>query len=77
MTIRLNGWQWLWIVFCALWAVNLAMVPYLAWSALPQLRVERWTMACLLALLWLVPCLAVYAIGWTTAWIRRSFEGSG
>jgi hypothetical protein len=73
MTIRLNGWHWLWIVLCALWAVAIAIVLYLAWPALQQLRAERWRIAWRWALVWLVPSLALYALGWAIASVRRGF----
>ena len=38
-----------------------------------ETRVERWWMAWYLALAWLVPCLALYALGWAVAWVRRGF----
>jgi hypothetical protein len=36
-------------------------------------RTERWTRLWEMALVWLVPCLALYACGWGIAWVRRGF----
>jgi hypothetical protein len=35
---------------------------------------ERWRMAWQMALLWLVPCATLYALGWSVAWVRRGFR---
>jgi|SRR5713101_1754711 len=35
----------------------------------------QWTMGWRMALVWLVPCLTLYAVGWATAWVRRGFSG--
>jgi hypothetical protein len=35
-------------------------------------RTFTWTML----LVWLAPCLTLYALGWATGWVRRGFRGS-
>ncbi len=37
-------------------------------------RAARWTMVWQMALVWLIPCLTLYALGWATAWVRRGFK---
>ena len=39
-----------------------------------EVRAERRTMAWQMALVWLIPCLMLYALGWATAWVRRGFR---
>ena len=36
-------------------------------------RAARWTAVWQFALLWLVPCLTLYVLGWAAAWVRRGF----
>ena len=43
------------------------------WSVVEStVRADQW----FLALIWLVPCLALYALGWVVAWIRRGFRNT-
>jgi hypothetical protein len=37
-------------------------------------RAARWTMAWKMALVWLIPCLTLYALGWAIAWVRLGFR---
>lgn len=37
-------------------------------------RAARWTMTWSMALLWAVPCMTLYALGWAVAWVRRGFR---
>jgi hypothetical protein len=37
-------------------------------------RAERWTRLWQMALVWLIPCVTIYALGWATAWVRRGFQ---
>jgi hypothetical protein len=37
-------------------------------------RAARWQTAWAMALVWLVPCLTLYALGWAVAWVRRGFS---
>jgi hypothetical protein len=39
-----------------------------------ETRIARWTLVWQLALLWLVPCLTLYALGSAVAWVRRGFR---
>jgi hypothetical protein len=36
-------------------------------------RTERWTRLWQMALVWLIPCVVLYASGWAIAWVRRGF----
>ena len=38
------------------------------------LRAARWERARGMALVFLIPCLMLYALGWTVAWVRRGFS---
>jgi hypothetical protein len=51
------------LVAAAYWAVVVAAA-----------RAERWQRTWQMALLWFIPCLVLYALGWATAWVRRGFE---
>jgi len=37
-------------------------------------RAARWRTTWVTALVWLVPCLTLYALGWAVAWVRRGFS---
>jgi hypothetical protein len=37
-------------------------------------RAERWARMWQMALVWLIPCVALYASGWAIAWVRRGFR---
>jgi hypothetical protein len=37
-------------------------------------RAARWEMARVMALVFFVPCLTLYALGWAVAWVRRGFS---
>jgi hypothetical protein len=37
-------------------------------------RAARWAMIRQTALVWFIPCLLLYALGWATAWVRRGFR---
>ena len=39
-----------------------------------EARSARWTQLWRMGLVWLVPCLGLYALGWSVAWIRRGFR---
>jgi hypothetical protein len=39
-----------------------------------EARGARLRMLAWMALLWIVPCLALYALGWAIAWVRRGFR---
>jgi hypothetical protein len=36
----------------------------------------RWSSTGYALLSWLVPCFALYALGWSVAWVQRGFRGS-
>lgn len=40
-------------------------------------RAERWTRLWQMALVWLIPCLALYACGRAIGWVRRGFRSDG
>lgn len=63
---RLNGWHRLWLAFCGVLGVLCG-----TWATLVD-PAER----LFLLLLWLVPCAALYVLGWAFAWIVRGFNGS-
>jgi hypothetical protein len=35
---------------------------------------ERWRRGWGVALVWVIPCLVLYALGWAIAWVRRGFQ---
>lgn len=37
-------------------------------------RAARWEMILVMALVFLIPCLMLYALGWAVAWVRRGFS---
>ena len=39
-------------------------------------RAARWETAWVMALVWLIPCLTLYALGWAVAWVRRGFSSA-
>jgi len=71
--VRLNGWQRLWLVAAALWAiVCVAALVILSgadfFGAFLWMRV-RWTI-----IAWLIPSVLLYALGWTLGWALRGFK---
>ena len=67
MTI-INGWQRLWLLASILWAVvilALAGPPDRGWTVQSAMFVVR---------LWVVPAVAVYALGYGLAWVMRGFQ---
>lgn len=63
-TVRLNGWQRLWIFLNVLWFVVVAFFTY--GDREPQYSVAFF--------FWAVPCVVLYAFGWAIGWVRRSFQ---
>ena len=39
-----------------------------------ETRAERWQRAWWVPLVWIIPCLTLYAFGWAIAWVRRGFR---
>ena len=63
----LNGWQRIWLLASILWAVvilALAGMPDRGWTLHSSMFVVR---------LWIVPVVAVYALGLGLAWVMRGF----
>ncbi len=51
-----------------------ARVAAAYWAAVEAAaRAERWTRLRQMALVWVTPCMTLYALGWATAWVRRGF----
>jgi len=70
--VRITGWQRLWLVAAIVWGVAvLSLVGGLQWGN--ELSAPRPTDMLLGARKWLVPVVAVYALGWGLAWVRRGF----
>lgn len=45
------------------------------WSVVEaEVAAARRDMLWLAALAWLIPCVAIYSLGWAVAWIRRGFR---
>ena len=71
--MKLNGWQRLWVMATALWALVCvaALVaisePYFFGPFL-WMRV-RWTI-----IAWLIPSVLLYALGWALGWALRGFK---
>jgi hypothetical protein len=63
-----NGWQRLWLLASILWAVVI-----LALVGIPD-RSMTMQSAMLVARLWIVPVMAVYALGLGLAWVMRGFQ---
>lgn len=68
MAINLRGWQRLWVVAC---------VPILAfgiWKALePDYESIEYRLF-MFMVFGLLPCVALYAVEWASAWIIRGFK---
>lgn len=69
MASRLNGWYRLWIVLCVPLLIFAFLTVRENWSLPPQERLE------IFAEFGLFPCLLLYALGWSVAWITRGFRG--
>ena len=41
-----------------------------------EARAARWTVVWHAFLIWFVPCLSLYALGWSVAWVRRGFRSA-
>jgi len=71
--MRINGWQRLWLIASALWAVVIVAV-----SGILQFDGDRAVpsanMILFVARLWIVPVAAVYALGLGIAWVGRGFQ---
>ena len=73
MMTRLDGWQWLWMAVSTLWLV--VLLKFVSWvtsdlefvSGVP--RALPWMIAWRVMLLWLGPCLLLYALGWSIGWL--------
>ena len=65
-----NGWQRLWLLASILWTVGI-----LALAGRFQTD-QGWTMqsALVVVRLWIVPVVAVYAVGLGLAWAMRGFH---
>ncbi|MNN03957.1 hypothetical protein D3C81_1166710 [compost metagenome] len=65
---HLNGWQRLWVVACVLLGTFCALVVY------QNLSLGLMELFMLVVQYWLVPCAALYALGWSVGWIMRGFR---
>lgn len=68
MTTRLNGWYRLWIVLCVPLLVFAVLTVKENWWLSPKERLE------IFAEFGLIPCLLLYALGWSVVWIIRGFN---
>ena len=66
----LNGWQRIWLLASILWAVVILLLA----GTLQPGRDQTVESALLVARLWTVPVVAVYALGLGIAWVRRGFR---
>jgi hypothetical protein len=69
----INGWQRLWLLASILWAVAILAVSGILQSdgdhAIPSAN-----MVLFVVRLWIVPVVAVYALGLGLAWVGRGFQ---
>jgi hypothetical protein len=70
---RINGWQRMWVLASALWAVALLVLggrfqPNGA-QAVPDLNTSLFAWR-----LWIMPVAAMYGLGFGIAWVRRGFQ---
>ena len=72
-TMRINGWQRLWLLASILWAVVILALAGILQSGGDQ-TVPSANVALLVARLWFVPVAAVYGLGLGLAWVRRGFQ---
>ena len=68
--MRINGWQRLWLLASILWAVVILLLAGILQPGRNQTAHD----ALFVVRLWIVPVVAVYAIGLGLAWVRRGFR---
>ena len=73
-TMRLNGWQRLWLLASLLWAVAILALAGMFQAGGGE-TVPSASVALLMVRLWVVPVAAVYGFGLGLAWVRRGFQG--
>jgi hypothetical protein len=70
---RTNGWQRMWLLASALWAVVVLVFAGRFQSngdqAVPEVNMTLFALR-----LWITPVAAVYGLGLGLAWIRRGFQ---
>ena len=71
--MRINGWQRLWLLASILWAVVVLGLGGILRLDGAQAALNS-SEALLVARLWIVPVVAVYAFGLGLAWVRRGFQ---
>jgi len=71
MTLKLNGWQRLWVVLSILYLLAVIFVASLMWpnSSQEQLEVVLDSL-----LVWVLPVGALYILGLSVGWIIRGFK---
>ena len=67
----MNGWQRLWVLTIGLWALVVASVAWGLWTFSTAGSVSFATQV---LAWWIIPALAVYALGWAVGWVRRGFH---
>jgi hypothetical protein len=72
-TMRINGWQRLWLLASILWAVVILALAGILESDGHQ-TVPNADEAMFMVRLWIVPVAAVYGFGLGLAWVRRGFQ---
>jgi hypothetical protein len=72
-TVRINGWQRLWLVASILWAVVILVLAGDFQSDGDQ-TVPSANAALFVVRLWIVPVGVVYGFGLGLAWVRRGFQ---
>jgi hypothetical protein len=73
--MHINGWQRLWVVCSILWAVVILALAGRFQPGGDQV-VPSASMVLSVVRLWIVPVAAVYAFGFSLAWVRRGFRQS-
>ena len=76
--MKVNGWQRLWIVVTAIWAVFYAcLLFYFYRTAVVDVAVSDYLPRALAYWFFFVFVLAalIYGVGWIAAWVIRGFRG--
>lgn len=84
-----HGWTPVAEIGIRTYASNGALLPFKAGASEAQIEkarkdyeevliaatnVRRWSLVANAAISWLVPCAAIYILGWSVGWIRRGFR---